>query len=173
MNIWLRRLFLILSIGGGFAGFTITSVQLIEGTHPLIFYVLSVVACLAYLQGVVAGLRLVENEPDGLRLLFWYNVAQIPVLTSPVLSYLFWAGASLNITLGSNGVKWFAGYGGRWQIGLFQFGDLTFAVGVNFVALWAAWYLWKLRQRQPLYPPPGPVPPLVAPAAEPASPQES
>src|SRR5580704_10097366 len=46
MNIWIRRLFLILSIGGGFAGFTVTSLQMFAGTHPLIFYVLSIVACL-------------------------------------------------------------------------------------------------------------------------------
>ncbi len=149
MNRWLRKLFLVLSIGGGFAGLAVTCAQLFQPSQPLFYYVLCFVVCLAYIQGILSGLVLAENEEEGLRQLSWYFLAQVPVFISPVISYQFAAGAWLTIVVSTTGIHWAAQFGGRWVMALLQLNDRTFGVGANIFAIWATWYLrMALRKRR-------------------------
>jgi hypothetical protein len=147
VNTWFRRLFLVLSIGGGFLGFSATSGQLFQAGQPLLFYVLCIAVAMAYGSGIYGGLMLVEEEEKGLVILSWYFLAQVPIFISPIIAYQFSSGLTAYATIGTKGVSWAAFYGGRWQISLFQFGDTGFAAGINFFAVWAIWYLRKQLER--------------------------
>jgi hypothetical protein len=148
MSNWIRRLFVIVSIGGGFAGCAITTDQIFQSDQSLGFYVVSIVVALAYAAGIYGGVKLIEDEERGMSFLSWYFVAQIPYLISPVFSYQFTSGFTAFAALGSNGSSWGIFYGGRWMFSLLQSGDSGFAFGANFFALWAAWYLRMMLKRK-------------------------
>jgi hypothetical protein len=143
MNIWFRRLFLLVSIGGGFSGFAVTAVQVFQADRPIFYYVVCLAACAAYAFGVFAGMKFIEEEEEGLSLLSWYHLIQIPILASPVFSYQFTSGITAYVTLGNRGLSWVTYFGGQWQFSLFQLQDGTLAIGANFFAVWATWYLRK------------------------------
>jgi len=174
MNRWLRRLFLVLSIGGGFAGLAFTGSQLLQPSHPLLYYVVCFVVCLAYIQGILSGLVLVENEAEGVRQLSWYFLAQVPVFISPVISYQFSVGAWLTIIFGTMGVRGSAQFGSQWAVALLQLNDRTVGIGANAFAIWATWYLRMVLRRKcankaPV-PTSGTVTPPAGPGVEPVPP---
>jgi hypothetical protein len=159
MNIWLKRLFLVLSTGGGFTGFTVTAPLLFRSYENPLNYVLFVAVMTAYAFGIYAGIKLVEKEEIGLSLLSWYFLAQVPVVISPVASYLFSSGVTTYVTIGSpGGLSWGFYIGGRWQISILNFNDTTIAFGLNIFAIWATWLLRKQlaksRANQALLPTP-------------------
>ncbi len=146
MNVWLRRLLVLASIGGGSAGFAVAAREFLKADQNTLYYLVCVVVMIAYAAGIYGGIRLAERERDGPRWLFWFFLAQVPVVTSPVLSYLFWCGATVHVTLGTNGFAWGAFVGSQWQISLLQFKHAAYAFGLNFFALWASWYLGRSRR---------------------------
>jgi len=152
MNIWHRRLFLVVSIGGGFTGFAVTSGQLFQPGQLPLYYMLCVGVAIAYASGVYGGLKLVEEEAKGLAILSWYFLAQIPIFVSPIISYQFSSGLTAYTTVGTIGLSWGANFGCHWQFSLFQFGDRTLAVGANLFAIWATWFLRKQLARKAAQP---------------------
>jgi hypothetical protein len=141
MNPWLKRLFLVISIGGGFAGAALTSAQFaVSGQAPLYYALIGVVTS-AYAIGVYGGIKLIEDEAKGLRVLSWYYLAQIPYLISPIVSYQFYSGLTVFGAFGSEGSTWGAYCGSRWLYSLLQMNDSRFEVGANAFAIWATWYL--------------------------------
>ena len=113
VNIWWRRFFLILSVGGGFAGFAFTAGELVQFDRSLSYYVLCVGAMALYAFGVFGGLQLVEEKTKGVSLLSWYFLLQIPILISPIFSYEFSSGFTLSVIVGNSGATWTAFLGGR------------------------------------------------------------
>jgi|CZKI01.1.fsa_nt_gi hypothetical protein len=148
MNPWLKRLFLITSIGGGFAGAAVTGSQFADSGQGPLNYALIGVVTLAYSVGIIGGIELIEDEGKGLRVLSWYYLAQVPYLISPVISYQFFSGLTLFGAVGSRGLTWGAYLGSRWLYGLFQMHDPRFEVGANAFGIWATWYLrWELGKK--------------------------
>ena len=148
MNIWLKRFFIIVSVGGGAVGFTAIVPQLFQDGHPVIYYVMYCVAIFLNTFGIYSGITFVENEKKGIDLLSQYFLFQIPILASPILSYQFTSGITAYLTLGSNGLLWGAHFGADWFFSLFQTEEKAALAGINFFALWANWFLrTKLRTR--------------------------
>lgn len=147
MNPWLKRLFWIASIGGGFCGLAITSAEIFQSGRPLFIDLLYVGVAAAYGFGIYGGIKLIEDEERGLSLLSWYFLAQTVTLTSLVLAYAFWSGCAAFVTVGTKGLGWQAVYGARWFINVLELGDSTLIFGVNLFGLWAVWYLRRELRR--------------------------
>jgi len=162
-------LFLIISIGGGFAGAAVTITQLANSGQAPLYYALIGIVTVAYSIGIYGGIKLIEDEEKGLRILSWYYLAQIPYLVSPVISYQFYSGLTLFGAIGTRGVTWGAYCGSRWLYTLFQMSDSRLEVGANFFGVWATWYLRKELGRKLANPRPCPTPVPVAPQAGPPS----
>ena len=160
MNIWIRRLFIITSIGGGFLGLAANLAQLFQSGHAFSFYFLVTCASGVYVYGMFAGLKFVENEALGMDLLSWYSFAQIPTLTSPVLGYLFISGFSVWFSAGNNGFHFNYYLGSSWTFSFLNIQEDTVSLGVNFFALWTTWYLRKKlgESRAKQSPDPAPAP---------------
>jgi len=148
MKLWLRRLFLVVSVGGGFSGLTVTTMQLLQSGQPVLTYGVSLAACVAYVFGIYSGVKFIESETEGLSLLSWYHLVQIPVVESPIISYKFTSGLAAYLAFGNHGLSWGAYFGGQWQFALFQLQERTFGLGANFFAVWATWYLRKQLARK-------------------------
>src|ERR1035441_497813 len=103
MNRWLKRLLLVASIGGGFTGAIIASMQ---ERRTLFDYSVDGVFILAFLYGIWAGLKLVEDEREGVIRLFWFYVIQIPIVISPIVSYRFGCGAEVSAIISNHGFSW-------------------------------------------------------------------
>ena len=139
---------MVVSIGGGFSGFALTSAQLLQTGLPFFNYLLSAGVAVAYAAGVYGGLKLIEDEEKGLTILSWYFLTQVPLLVSPVVTYVFSSGATIGATVGTNGINFAVYYGARWEFYLFRLSDHTIAVGLNFFAIWATWYLRRQLARR-------------------------
>jgi len=156
LKIWYRRLFLVASVGGGFSGIAITSTQLFRSGQPPIVYLIYIAVSAAYAAGIYGGIKLIEDEARGLSLLSWYFLVQIPAVSSPVITYLFWSGFSMYLSGGSNGFNWRALYGARWLVNLLRPEDVSVEVGINLFALWATWFLRRELSRLRARPLPDP-----------------
>ena len=143
MNIWIRRLFIITSIGGGFLGLAANLAQLFRSGQAFSFYFLVTCASCVYAYGVFAGLKFVENEAVGMDLLSWFSFAQIPTITSPVLGYLLISGFSVWFAVGNTGFHFNYYVGSSWTFSFLNIQEDNISIGVNFFALWATWYLRK------------------------------
>lgn len=143
MNIWIRRLFVVTSIGGGVTGLLVTFAQLNIKDGFGFSLGLYIVMCLVYACGIFSGLIFTEDEKRGVRLLSWYFLAQAPILISRPFSYQFTAGINIFTTIGTNGLHGGAYFGGEWLISFLQLREPRELVGINFFAVWATWYLRK------------------------------
>jgi hypothetical protein len=95
MNNWLRRLLLILLVGGGFAGVALITEFVFQPMKPIARFVLLGFGCI-YCYGVLIGLKLGEGIPC-LKYLRLYFALQIPFVSSPIITYRF--GSGLQVTL--------------------------------------------------------------------------
>jgi hypothetical protein len=154
MKTWQRRSLGILTLGGGATGATITLVAVLGATTLLNWIVL--VAFLAlYAWGVWCGLRILEAQAGAERSALVYWMLQVPVLGSPLVSYLFANGFHAIVTL----QLWPMQLGAESMIGskfnffLFKWGT-PWMVGVNLFAAGVSVWLARVirRQRGPLFP---------------------
>jgi len=131
MNAWLRRLLLILTIGGGFVGITLTA--------PFFFHVDKVIAYGALLvfvalygYGIFLGVKLSEGSAPLPHLRFYFGL-QIPFLSSPVIAYRFSTGLQATIAIIQPGVRfdWRLGSEGQFAI----LSSEPWGIGINIFAL--------------------------------------
>jgi hypothetical protein len=147
MNIWIRRLFLLVSVGGGFAGFTSLAALAFSPGLSVTGYFLCAVMTAAFAFGVVAGFVFLTDEEKGLSWLSWYHMVQIPAFSSAIYTYQFSSGLALNLGFGSQGFAWFFWLGGRAQVSMFQLQQDTYEFTLNLFAIWATWYLRRMLKR--------------------------
>lgn len=131
MNVWFRRLLLVLTIGGGFVGIVLT-VQFFSSANKVIAYIILVAFIGLYGYGVFAGLKLVEG-PVPLKHLRLYFGLQIPFISSPLIAYRFCSGLQATVAIIQPGLQWDSRLGSEFQFAILS--SAPWGFGVNFVAL--------------------------------------
>jgi hypothetical protein len=131
MNVWFRRLLLILTIGGGFLGLALT-IELFHQANKAVLYIMLLGFVCLYGYGIFAGLKLSDGAaPLGhLRL---YFALQIPFISSPVIAYHFCSGLQATIAIVQPGLTWGFRLGSEWQFALLS--SAPWGIGINFIAL--------------------------------------
>ena len=144
MTRWIRRLNIVLTIGGGFLGLAVTLQALfsLEASPPAVFTLYILFAAL-YAFGILVGIRLAEGRGIERRLILFYAL-QIPWISSPILGYRFASGFNLSGALIGFELNGFFRLGSDWQMNLFQ--ALPWGIGLNFFALAMAIYLVLKRK---------------------------
>ena len=151
MNVWFRRLLLILTIGGGFVGIALTT-TLFHQANKVIAYVLLLAFIAFYGYGVFVGLKLSEG-PAPLGHLRAYFAFQIPLLSSPVVAYRFCSGLQATIAIIPPTLGWDCRLGSEWHFAVLS--SDRWGIGVNLVAL-AIMFLLYSRLAVPTDAPTGP-----------------
>jgi hypothetical protein len=97
--------------------------------------------------GVWAGLKFIEDEARGLRLLRRFFALQIPILFSPYVAYQLGSGFSANVAWGGPHLSAFFRFGSEMTVSLLQ--NRPWGFGVNVFAL--VMFLWtgRLIRRNP------------------------
>ena len=103
MNAWFRRLLLILTIGGGFAGVLLTIHSLPQG-NKVIGYISLLAFIGLYSYGIFVGFKLSEG-PVPLEHLRVYFGLQIPFISSPLIAYRFCSGLSATVAIIQPGLR--------------------------------------------------------------------
>jgi hypothetical protein len=148
MNKWIKRLLVVLQIGGGFAGLVVIAQLVIMNAEITAISVMgNVIFGIIFFFGIVAGLVLIEDEKLGIVLSQIFQATQIPLLSSPIIVYrlicgfgvaVFWQGARAGFNY------WFGCH-----YAFFLFDNAAWGIGVNIVALVLFIYLVRLRKRKP------------------------
>ena len=131
MNVWFRRLLLILTIGGGFVGVART-IQFFSHVDKVIAYVVLLAFVCLYGYGIFLGVKLSEG-PAPLRHLRVYFGLQIPFISSPIVAYRFATGFQTTIAITQSGLGWdvrFLGSEGQFAI----LSQEPWGVGINVIA---------------------------------------
>lgn len=127
MDAWFRRLLLILTIGGGFMGVTITT-QFFPQANKVIVYIMLLVFVGLYGYGIFVGLKLSEASAP-LRHLRLYFGLQIPLISSPVIAYRFCSGLQATIAIIQPGLRWDCRLGSEWQFSILS--SAPWGVGIK------------------------------------------
>jgi len=140
MNVWFRRLLLILTIGGGFVGVART-IQFFSHVDKVIAYVVLLAFVCLYGYGIFLGVKLSEG-PAPLRHLRVYFGLQIPFISSPIVAYRFATGFQTTIAITQSGLGWdvrFLGSEGQFAI----LSQEPWGVGINVIALAIVFLLYS------------------------------
>jgi hypothetical protein len=131
MNTWLRRLLLILTIGGGFIGIGLTA-PFFSQADKVIAYIALLAFLGLYVWGIFLGVRLSEGSAS-LRHLRLYFGLQIPFISSPVIAYRFSTGLQVTLAMIRSGLRcdWRLGSEGQFAISSAE----PWGIGINVVAL--------------------------------------
>jgi hypothetical protein len=134
MNTWLIRLTVILQIGGSFLGIiaSITNVVQTQYETGTIILTIPVIAFLVF--GIYSALLLIERNSRGLDYSIVFYFVQIPVLTSPLISFYIHAGAYFTLTLSIFRINFNYMLGSVWYISFLKHGE-SFSIGINLVAV--------------------------------------
>jgi len=140
-------LLIVLEVGGGFMGFSVLIVSLINTGITASSWIFPILSGAMFLFGIVAGLALVERPRRGAAMSAVYQAFQIPILSSPLLTYTLVSGLQI-------GVGWFKGrpaflfdFGARSTLFIFRHND-PLIIGVNVLALVLfAYLLFQLRPK--------------------------
>ena len=148
MNIWTKRLFILLTVGGGYCGAVFMFILFPQVKGQIAGYILVSAMIATFAFGVFCGLRLIEDEPQGLKLLRWFFGIQIPVLSSPLIAYQLSSGAGLTVSWIGSKMSLFWQFGSEMGVWIFQ--DRPWGIGVN--ALAVVMFIWTgrlLKSRAP------------------------
>lgn len=133
MNPGMRRLHLLLTIGGGFAGIIITLEAFFASkeANPLFYALLLAFVCL-YGYGVFAGLRFAEAPEENKHLAVFYWL-QVPWISSPIFAYRFASGFHVSGAIIGSQLSGFFRVGSDWQFSMLQ--SAPWGIGLNVFAL--------------------------------------
>jgi len=141
MNLWIKRLFITLSVGGGYCGAVFMFLLFPQVQGQIAGYILVAVMIATFSFGVFSGLRFIEDEGKGLRLLRWFFGIQVPILSSPILAYQLSAGAGVNLSWIGSKMSFFWRFGSEMGVWILQ--DRPWGLGLNVFAL--AMFVWTNR----------------------------
>jgi hypothetical protein len=153
MNRWMRRILVVLEVGGGTVGLVLLTLsrpwtrEMAKGA----WFLVALYVCL-FLFTIAAGLLLSEGTRRGIKWSAVCQAIQIPVVISSALTYRFFF--TTHLTVGSFGSTWVAeyGFGATFMLAGRQvpsFSPLTAGAGwgVNLIAIVAFLYLlWRLHR---------------------------
>src|SRR5437870_5311097 len=131
MNAWFRRLLLILTIGGGFVGVAVT-IQFFLHANTVIAYIVAVAFLGLYGYGIFVGFKLSEGSAP-LRHLRLYFALQVPLISSPLITYRFCSGLQATVAIIQQSFRWDWRLGSEWQFVIHS--SAPWGVGINLVAL--------------------------------------
>ncbi|WP_025820037.1 hypothetical protein [Shewanella marina] len=146
-----RRILILLTLGGSFAGLTISVGQLwhISGLLSLILLLMFIGL---YGYGCYIALKLSEQVTFyNLRELAYFWGLQIPIVMSPVVGYQFASGIFANIWYQvGDGFNWYVSIGSAFKYSVLQFSE-SWVIGVNFAAIiitsYISWQIYINQQR--------------------------
>lgn len=134
MNKWLKIFLLIGQIGGGLLGFYVIGRVFLEGDLTPIEVMISATFAILFAFGFVAGIALIKKPRLGLILSLIFQGIQIPIIITPVVSYILSSGVYVNVFWHETGWKIeYALLGSRFYFYLNRGGPRC--TGVNIVAL--------------------------------------
>ena len=145
MKRWQSRLLGLAGVLGGGIGLFLCVVQLL-GQPAMMQTLLLAAFALLYALALWGGILAFENAPQAVALNRWLWFLQIPVISSPWLSYLFVSGAELIVRVRPQ--QW--AFDLTWLFGSrFDFTwnrPRTLEIGINLLAL--AMFIWLSRLRR-------------------------
>jgi len=142
-----------LEVVGGFAGLAIASQMALRSISiPSAALVFSLVA-LPMLLSLRAGQLLWKRQPRGRALSLFVQACQLPVLQIGVIKYNFFVGGRLALLWMASDVYPRVDLGAVLTL-QFAGSAAPTIVGINVVALWAVWYLWRIARSEALPPKP-------------------
>lgn len=135
-RIWLRTVAAVQIFGGASGIFATTGYE----TSNQFSTMLTVIFLVLYAYCIVAGYWLWKGYAKGYVASAFLQIAQIPVIGTPILSYEFVSGASLRLVAGlSNGINFHMG--SYWSCNFL--GGMTLYLGANVLPLFAYYALLK------------------------------
>ncbi len=138
---------IVLEVGGGFAGISMMFIlQQWNTSMPIYAWIGSIFICFMFLFGIVAGLALIDGPQLGTALSAVYQAIQIPVMSSPILTYEFLSGLRIGVGWFKGRPAFLFGFGARCTFFLFSPSDF-WLIGVNALAL--ALFVYLLLQLRP------------------------
>ncbi|MFB0555515.1 MAG: hypothetical protein ACETWQ_19590 [Phycisphaerae bacterium] len=141
MNRWIKYLLIVLEIGGGFAGISMIFIlQQWNTSMPIYLWIGYIFICFMFIFGIVAGLALIDSPQLGTALSAVYQAIQIPVMSSPILTYEFLSGLRIVVGWFKGRPAFLFGFGARCTFFLFRRSDF-WLIGVNVLALFLFVYL--------------------------------
>ncbi|MEN6428473.1 MAG: hypothetical protein ABFE13_24260 [Phycisphaerales bacterium] len=144
MNRWVRRILIVLEVGGGFTGLSLMLVSLKSATNMPAHAVvgLSLFACV-FLFGIVSGLALADRLRMGIVLSAIYQTVQIPIVSSSSVSYKLFSGAQIGLQWREGGLGITFDYGARSFLGWMH--RDPFQIGIDVLALGLLVYLLTVK----------------------------
>jgi len=150
MNKWVRRVLIVLEIGGGFTGFSVMLTSLTGDVNLPAYAVtgLGLFACV-FLFGIVSGLTLVDNSDIGVVLSAVYQLVQIPIVSSSWVAYRLFSGVQIAILWSAGRAAFTFDCGARSFLAWMHGEPLQ--IGINVLALGLFLYLlrefWRHHKR--------------------------
>lgn len=134
MPSWRRRIIGIFTLGGSSIGLTFTLTEFGGDRLPVIWLIILAVFVVIYAVGLVAGVLILENDKRMSAIAFPFWAIQVPVISSPWISYGMFSGAQFNVLItAAPDIQFFWAAGSVFTFALFQ--DVPFAAGANIVAI--------------------------------------
>jgi hypothetical protein len=130
-DIWLRRLLVILLIGGGFTGVALITEFVFPPMKSIARITLLGFVCI-YCYGIFIGLKLSEGTAS-LKYLRLYFALQIPFVSSPIITYRFGSGLQVTLAITESGLTSICRLGSEFQFAISS--SAPWGIGVNFVGL--------------------------------------
>jgi hypothetical protein len=143
----MRKVHLILTIGGGFLGVVITLEAFVTAGWSISIpnALLIVVFVALYGYGLFAGLRFADHPEDKKHLALFYWL-QVPWVSSPFIAYRFTSGFHVSGAFMDSKLSGAFRLGSDWQFSLFN--HAPWGIGVNVFALVMVILLMKKNQNQ-------------------------
>jgi hypothetical protein len=133
MKSWLRKTYIILTVGGSFTGAVLTLQAFMSSREAIpMVYAMYVGFIGLYSYGTWAGLRFAEKEEDKGHLIIFYWL-QVPWLSSPIIGYRFTAGFHISGALIGDRLSGLFRLGSDWQCDLLR--SIPWGIGLNVFAL--------------------------------------
>jgi hypothetical protein len=146
MKPWLRLLLVLLTVGGGFAGATFTSVAFFRAQGASAF--LSFVGFVLYLFITTSGLLFVHDAKHTAPLAISLGL-QVPWLSNALFTYVLKAGCALTIGLVGDSANLSLKFETLWlgsEIEMTMHPEPPWVLGVNLVPLVLLLLLWQARK---------------------------
>lgn len=143
---------IILQVGGGFMGIwsVLTTTQWYRHL-PIHLWIFVFLPVSMFFLGIIAGLAFLEKPKLGIALSSIYQMLQIPIVSSPLLSYRFLSGLILGIGWSKNKPVVLAEFGASIIVMGFRNTD-QWIIGVNMLALFLLIYLLlQLRRKKAIF----------------------
>ena len=148
-----RGLFVIaaLEVLGGFAGLAIASQMALRSVSMPVAALVFSLAALPMLLSLRAGQLLWNGHQNGARLSILLQVCQLPVIQFGAMKYNFFIGARLALLWMNADVYPRVDLGAVLTVQVAG-EQAPPVIGLNIVAMWAVWYLWRASRAKELPP---------------------